>query len=384
MTVKKVKKPIKFDLQLFAGVSLEQRRLNIETMTTELRNLIESGKVEEARAKKDELKREKELFEMEQELEKEEKRQLEDQKQNTPIQKRSESQEAVEYRSITKILRGEQLTEEERASVNIGNSGAILPQGFISTVEVLRKGFPSLKSYCHVIPVKTTTGKMPISKGVTNRKLAKLATDTEMVKEMITTEPIEYAVEDYGKIIPVENSVLEDAGVDFYNGVLAPEYAECEVNTENIEILEILKANKTDFTGTDYKAISKAINSIVPSLQAGLIIVTNQTGYDHLDGLVDTTGRPLLSDSLAVAGGKTHKGKEIVVMEDTDLPPVAAGKKPYYVSNLKSLVKFFERKGIEIAQSKEAGFTLNQTFVRMVKRFDTVKGDARACLYLEF
>lgn len=381
MTAHKVKK--KFDLQLFAGVSLEQRRLNIDTMTTELRSLIEGGKVEEAKAKKDELKREKELYEMEKELQDDEQRQLENQKE--PNQTRSnENKEQIEYRAITKTLRGEQLTEEERASVNVGNSGAIMPQGFISTVEVERKGFPSLKKYCHVIPVKTNTGKMPISKGVTNRKLAKLNTDTEMVKEMITTEPVEFAVEDYGKIIPVENSVLEDAGVDFYNGVLAPEYAECEVNTENLDIVSIVIANATAVAGTDYKAIQKAINSVVPSLKAGLVIITNQTGFDHLDGLTDTTGRPLLSDSLAVEGGKTFKGKEIITLEDADLEPVTTGKKPYYIANLKALVKFFERKGVEIAQSKEAGFTLNQTFIRMVKRFDTVKGDTRACKYVEF
>lgn len=380
------KNKLKINLQLFAGK--EDRKAEVEKLQSELRALIDAKDVEGAKAKRDELKRAKELLELESEMEDEERQSLENQKKK-PVETHTESRDSkdedFEYRAITKAIRGEQLTDEERASVNVGNSGAIMPQGFIKKVEVYRKGFPALKDYAHVIPVKTNTGKMPVSKGVTNRKLAKLATDTEMVKEMVTLTPIDFAVEDYGKIVPVENSVLEDAGVSFYNDVLAPEYAECEVATENEEIITIMKASATTFAGTDYKAIQKCINTkILPTLQNRLVIVTNQTGYDYLDELADSTGRPLLKDSLAVEGGKTFKGKEIVVMADEDLEPVTEGKKPFYVTNLFALIKFFDRKGIEISKSSEAGFTMNQTFVRMVKRFDTVKGDDRADFYIEF
>ena len=351
-----------------------------------MRGLIDAKDVDGAKAKREEIRQEKEMLELEKEIESDEKRALEIQSKKKPIEptKRSGSDKDIEYRAVTKTLLGQELTQEERASVNIGNSGAMLPEGFIKEVLVLREGFPALKPYCHVIPVTTNTGKMPISEGVTNRKLAKLATDTEIVKEMITAKPLEYAVEDYGKIVPVENSVLEDAGVDFYSQVLAPEYAECEVGSENEEILKVITENAVTFPGSDYKAINKCINKVVPLLKKGLVIVTNQTGFDYLDGLEDSTGRPLLKDSLAVEGGSTFKGKEIVVLADEDLAPVTAEKIPFYVVNLRSLVKFFNRKGIEIAKSAEAGFTFNQTFVRMIKRFDVVKCDARACFYLEF
>jgi HK97 family phage major capsid protein len=59
-------------------------------------------------------------------------------------------------------------------------------------------------------------------------------------------------------------------------------------------------------------------------------------------------------------------------------------KKVFYVVNLYALVKFFDRKTYEIATSKEAGFTYNQTFVRCIERFDAVKGDDRACFKIEF
>ncbi|MBI6053003.1 phage major capsid protein [Clostridium perfringens] len=356
-----------------------------ENLKGEVRTLMGENKIDEAESKMAEVRMLDKQIALEQELDEEEEREVE---QELETRKNNEKggdnmDKNLEYRAISKYLSGKELTQEERTSVNVGNSGAILPEGFVNQVEVLRKGFPSLKQYCHVIPVKTNTGKMPISEGVTNRKLAKLSTDTEMVKEMITTKPIEYAVEDYGKIIPVENSVLEDAGVDFYNSVLAPEFAECEVGSENDEIITLLKANKTEFEGTDYKAIAKCINTkVVPSLQAGLVIITNQDGYDYLDQLVDGNGRPALSDSLAVEGGKTYKGKEVIVLANEDLPN-NSDKVPFYIVNLRALVKFFDRKEIEVAKSTEAGFTLNQTFVRLVKRFDVVKGDTRACFLVE-
>ncbi|WP_286909304.1 phage major capsid protein [Clostridium sp. UBA1652] len=368
-------------------MKVKEIRDAIEAKKIEVRGFLDKSDLENSKKANEELRALKESLVIAEELEEEEKRDLE--KQNKVEERKDDvkmenNKIDLEFRAISKILARKELTEEERASVNVSNSGAILPQAFIAQVQLEQKGFPALKPYCHVIPVTTNTGKMPVSKGSTTRKLAKLATDTAMVQEMITTEPIEFAVEDYGKIYPVENSVLEDAGVDFYNSLLAPDVAECSVNSENEEIIEIIEANKVaGATGTDYKAIQKTINKVVPALKRGLVVVTNVDGYDYLDGLVDSQGRPLLTDSLAVEGGKMFKGKEVVVMDNADLVPATEGKLPFYVVNLYALVKFFDRKQYEIATSKEAGFVYNQTFTKVVERFDVVKGDARACFYVE-
>ncbi|ACL19512.1 phage major capsid protein, HK97 family [Desulfitobacterium hafniense DCB-2] len=366
---------------------IDELRQELSTKKEEVRGLLENDKVNEAEAKMPEVRTLETKIKLQSELDEAEEREvqnkLENRKDDSKMEKRTVDQD-MEYRAIGKFLLGSEMTAEERASVNIGNSGAILPQGFVNQVQVLTDGFPSLKKYCHVIPTTTTSGKMPISSGSTSKKLAKLATDNEMVKEMITTKPVEYATEDYGKIIPVENSVLEDTTVDFFNSLIAPDFAECAVNSENEEIINIVEANSVEFEATDYKGIVKCLNTKVkPSLLKNTIILTNQSGYDYLDNLTDAKGRPLLNDSLAVEGGKTFKGREIVVLDDTELP-AATDKKVFYIVNLYALIKFFDRKGYEIAVSKEAGFTYNQTFVRVIERFDTVKGDSRAAFKIEF
>jgi HK97 family phage major capsid protein len=351
----------------------------------EVRSFLDGNKIEDAEAKMAEVRSLEKKIELQKEIDETETREVEVKMEKTNVEVRKESKMEMEYRAIAKHLAGKEMTTEERASINVSNSGAIMPEGFVAVLETLTKGFPSLKGYTHVIPVTTNTGKLPISSGSATRKLAKLATDTEMVKEMITTAPVDFAVEDFGKLYPIENSVLEDAGIELFNGMIAPDVAECAVNSENAEIINIVKANAVaGAVGADHKAIIKTLNTmILPSMKGRTIVLTNQDGYDYLDGLVDTTGRPLLTDSLAVDGGKLFKGREIVVMDDADLVPTTAGKKPFYIVNLYALVKFFDRKQYEIAVSKEAGFTYNQTFVRVVERFDTVKGDNRANFYVE-
>lgn len=363
---------------------IDELNQELNTKKEEARGLLNENKVDDAETKMAEIRSLEKKIELQKELDEAEERDLDGKRKDKENMENREVTKDMEYRAIGKFLLGKDLSVEERASVNVGNSGAILPQGFVNQVQVLTAGFPALKKYCHVIPVTTNTGKMPISSGSTTKKLAKLATDTEMVKEMITTSPVEYATEDYGKIIPVENSVLDDTTVDFYNGIIAPDFAECATNSENEEVIDIVEANATAFTSTDYKSIIKCLNTkIKPSLLKNTIILTNQSGFDYLDNLVDGQGRPLLSDSLAVEGGKTFKGREVVVMDDTDLP-AATDKKIFYVVNLYALVKFFDRKQYEIAVSKEAGFTYNQTMVRVIERFDAVKGDNRANFKIEF
>lgn len=362
---------------------IDEMLQQLNEMKGEVRSLLNDNKVEEAEAKMQEVRNLEKKIELQKQLDEEEERNIENRKEVKTMKQTVDTN--LEYRAISKYLLGKELTAEERASVNVGNAGAILPAGFVNQVQVLTAGYPSLKKYAHVIPVSTNSGKMPISAGAVTRELADLAVDTELVKEMITLTPVNYAVKDYGKLFPVENSVLEDAGIDFYNGVIAPEFAECAVNTENEKILALIAANATAFTGTDWKAIAKCLNTkIVPSLLANTIILTNQTGFDYLDNVEDNTGRPLLNASVADASVKMFKGRPVVVMDDTVLTPVTNGLKPFYVVNPYAMVKFFDRKNYEIAVSKEAGFTYNQTFVRVIERFDVQKADTRACYYIEF
>ena len=154
------------------------------------------------------------------------------------------------------------------------------------------------------------------------------------------------------------------------------------VNTENKKILEILKT-ATKKTGTDYKALNTALNKeLDPAISANAVIITNQSGFDWLDGLEDGNKRPLLTVDLTNPTQKLFKGRRIIVLKDTLLPD-APSKKSFYVGDVSEMIYFFDREGLELAVSTEAGFTTNATLLRAIERFDVKKVDSEAVVYVE-
>lgn len=368
-------------------MTIEERKQEIVKLTNELKTLVESRDVEAAKAKKEEIRKAKELLAIEQEIEEQEKRDLESQKGENRMETKKVSKE-LEYRALVKVMMGKDLTEEEKRAVTtanvVSNSGAILPEGFINQVQLLRKGYKALKDYTHVIPVATNTGKMPLA--TVGGELANLVEDTEMVKTMLTTTPVEYAVADYGLLKAVADNVLEDSPVDFIDEVLAVDFAEASVNTENKKIAALVNTNATVLTlATDVEStLEKQISKVVPSLRRGLVILTNSEGYAYIDNLKDNEGRRLDIVTTGSNGELYFKGKEVIDMDDTLLPTLTEGKKMvFYLVNLKALVKYFDRKTVEISRSAEAGWTYNQVFVKAIERFDLKKADVRACYKLE-
>ena len=123
-----------------------------------LRALIKAKK-EEARGLLDtDMKRAKELTEEIRELKEDlavaeevEEDELRDLKNNAPKDEKREVNKEMEVRAAAKHVLGMKLSEEERALVKVSDNGALLPEGYINELMVLRKGFPSLKKYCHVI-----------------------------------------------------------------------------------------------------------------------------------------------------------------------------------------------------------------------------------------
>jgi HK97 family phage major capsid protein len=84
-----------------------------------------------------------------------------------------------------------------------------------------------------------------------------------------------------------------------------------------------------------------------------------------------------------VNGVEYFHSKPIVTVEDTMLP-ATAGKKVYYIANMKEAVKFCDRKAVTIARSTEAGFKDDTIKLRILERFIPIKGSVRSVKKLEF
>ena len=295
-------------------------------------------------------------------------------------EKRNADKQA-ELRALGKYVLGMNLNEEERGLVTVADNDAFLPQGYINELMLLRDGYPSLKKFCHVIPVTTKTGKMPVAQ-LGKNKLAKLSSNAPIAEGAVSTSPIMYDVEDYGKFVAIENSLTDDEVVGIIESVLMPDFAEGSVEVENEEILNLIKADATLIEGNDYTALEKAIDTLVPSARVGAITITNTAGFSYLKNKKDAIGRKL--DLITYVNGQAmFNNKPIIELSDSAVE-ATEGKLIFYVVNLKEAVKFFDRAGIVITKSKEFLFNKNQDCLRAIERFDAQKGSMRSCKKVEF
>lgn len=358
-----------------------QLRKQIKELSKEMRTFLDAKDNENAKKKHEEIRNLKESLAMEEELYEEEMRQLKS-KDKTKTPENRNIDQAHEIRAVAKTVLGKILNEEERALVTVAGNGAVLPEGFINKLEVYRKGFPSLKKYCHVIPVTTKTGKMPVAT-LGQNTLAKLSSNTPIPEGAMLTDKINYDVDDYGKFVPIERDLTEDEAVSIIENVLIPDFGEGSVAAENIEILNILKTNSKIVSGSKgYEDIEKAIDEIVPGAKYGIVTITNTSGYCYLKHMKDTQGRNL--DLITKIGDTEYfNSYPIVYLDDADMPDKSSTN-IFYVANLKELVKFFDRKGILIEKSTEFLFNKNQDCIRAIERFEAVKGNNRSAKCIKF
>ena len=365
------------------SVEIKNKIVNIKN---DMKALQEQGKVDEAYAKIELLNQARKELEIAIEDEKEEFKNIVENGKEVGTPKANIDVNKV----FNKLVMGKPVTEAEMEVYNIGTPGQVehtpekggylVPEEQANTLKELRRTQIALKDYCNVVSVNTMSGKFPVA---TDQKglLTNFEELTEIGQSEITFAQQSWEVKDYGDIIPVSNTLLEDTNLPLVE-IIGSNFVKKSVNTENAEILKLLKAVKTKVTGKGYKDIVTALNvKLDPAIANAAVIVTNQSGFDYLDTLEDGNGRPLLTTDLTDSTKKLLKGKRVLVLTDEMLPQDAK-KYPFYVGDLKEFANFYDRKGIEIARSTEAGFTKNATLLRTIERFDVKTVDTEAVVYV--
>jgi len=313
----------------------------------------------------------------------------------TPTGASKVSDSIMKNRVFNKLVFGKTLTDEERAFINAvgtpgqaehtpNKGGYLVPEEHIAMLREYRQDYTALKDYCNVQLVSSMTGKMP-TLGAESGRLTSFEEINTIESDDITFGQLAYNIEDYGDIIPVSNTLLADADVNLM-AIIGRRFARKAVNTENKAILDLLSTELTASAITGYKGLTKALNvDISPVYYADARIFTNQDGFEWMSELEDGQNRPLLVPDVAAPDTYRFRGKEIVVLSNTLLPTgtetvSSATKKvyPFYVGAMADFVAFFERSGVEIAVSDQAGFTKNTTLVRAIERFDVVEDDTDA------
>ena len=258
-----------------------------------------------------------------------------------------------------------------------GKGGYLVPVEQIAELLEFRRQYTALKDQCSVQSVSTTSGNMPTI-GQETGKLVAFEELNEINQEDLDFGQLKFSITDYGDIIPVSNQILADADIDLMS-LIGRRFALKSINAENEKVLAALPTSAT--TIKDWKGITKALNvTLDPAISASAKILTNQDGLEWLNELTDSNGRPLLTQSLADPSKYVFRGREIVVVSNSLL--TANSAIPFYVGSISDAVAFFERQGVELAVSADAGFSKNATYIRAVERFGVTAADSDAVAYL--
>ncbi len=300
-------------------------------------------------------------------------------------------------RVLNKCLTGKKLTEKEQEYANkhlisnvgaVGQVGAVDERGgFLLTeehekeIKEWKRKRKSLKSLCRIKNVKSRSGKFNVEG---DNKLTLLnfeELDTLQEKDLKFAQK-SWAVKDYGLLIPVAKQLLQDIDVNLMS-FIGNEFAKASVRTENNLIIEKLKTAtaKTIKTVDDIGTILNV--DLDPAIAEGARIVTNQTSFDWLDRQKDGNGLPLLQPCLTEPTKKMFKGKIIEVFSDEEIKSDTVGNLIFYIGDFEEFVTFYDRLGTEIAKSDEAGFKQYTTYLRIVQRFDVGVVDEKAVIKAE-
>ena len=357
-------------------MKIKELRQLLEQKKVEARALAETDlkKAEEVRDEVREIQRKIALLE---EIEEEEKRDLDDQRD---LNKRNRETTVNEMRAIVKSVMGEELSQEERATVVSSDNSAVLPKQFINQLQEIKKGYCSLKELCDVIPVTKNEGTIPVVDYDQN-ELADLADGEDIVDGTLVTTDLAYKCEKVGLIQSLSSELVDDAEIEI-EGIAKTNFTEISVAKENKKIMNVVNTNATIVEATDYTTLEDVMAKALPTVKAGLITLCNVEGYAHLKNMKDKQGRNM--NLITTIGDKEYfNGKPIETFDSSLVTPSEGKTKVYFSLNMKEAVKYPERKGITIARSTEAGFKDDTIKLRILERFDVIKGSIRSVKKIE-
>lgn len=222
---------------------------------------------------------------------------------------------------------------EERDGITTVNAAAVVPEEVIGEVFDLKRSTYNLAQYATVKTVSNGQGKYPVA---TNQQ-AVLATKAELAEigdidaDMFTQ--VEYKVETRAGKIALSNEVIEDSEVNIVAEVKS-QLAKMVENTDNKHIIDLLKTF-TQKTAINLDDLKKVFNvDLDPALNVS--VITNQSGYNHLDTLKDKDGRYLLQPDVKAPSGKALFGAPVIVISNKLLSD--EGDFPLFIGDISQAV----------------------------------------------
>lgn len=369
------------------NMNLQELLNQINAKKLEVKNLVEQGKIEEAKTAKEELVVLQDKYNILKDIIEGEQSGMTNGVANATGVKQVTSgtgtdpihdfAEAARHGFYTNTM-----TEGTKA-----DGGYTVPEDIQTKINEYKQAKFSLESLVDVESVSTNSGRRTHQKRAQATGFKVVAESGKIqAAETPQFEVLAYEIKKYAGYMPVTNELLADSDANITN-TLVKWLGEEDVATKNAQILMAIATKaETDLKNLD--GIKKAINVTLGAAFSGsTIIVTNDDGLQYLDTLVDKNGRYLLTPDvqepmqmvLAVGARKIP-----VKVVPNAILSTKTNKVPFTIGDLKEAIKIFDRQKLSIMTSNVAAVgTLNAfeqdlTLFRGIERFDCKVKDANA------
>lgn len=366
-------------------------------LVQEAKDLLAADKVDEAKAKNNEIAAINAKIEAYAELQDEEdknnfeedeiKAEVKVPEENEVKNLTGEAKTAAALRATIKAVMGKRLTNVEAALVTPGTKGEgyLLPQDIRTKIVELQRQMKSMRTILGYIPTSDMSGSFPVEDFTTVTELVDFDDNSEMTEaDDIKFKNVPFALKNKGALIVLGNTLLKKTDNDLIDYV-ARVFAKKAVITENKMAFALLDKDKAKVAIADWKALSKTYNTkIDEGVKFGSVIVTNQDGFDVFDSALDGQGRPVLQPDPTQPTRKLFKGVPVEIFSNALLPTTGTTTKkaPIYLGNLAMAAQFVDDGFYEFAASSHAGFTKNVTIARVIEHVDVIKTDGADEVYI--
>lgn len=354
---------------------------SINRKKEEVKNLVQEGKIPEAKSAKEELKALQEKFDLLKDLEDQEIDQVR-QTAAAGTARTADGEDAVH--AFADAARHGFRVENSMNEGTPADGGYTVPEDIQTRINTYREARESLVDLVDMEPVSTDQGSRTFKKRSQQTGFSKVAEGGKIgAKATPQFERMDYNIEKYAGWFPVTNELLEDSDAVITSVLTEWIGNESRVTRNQIIRTTIGTKEKTAITGLD--DIKLALNvTLGAAFKSTSRIVTNDDGLQYLDTLKDKDGKYLLQPvpsepmKMRLCAGATMV--EVKVYPNADLPSDTSteGKRriPFIIGDLKEGIKFFDRRNLTILASNlaQAGdlnaFEQDLTLFRAIERED--------------
>ena len=199
---------------------------------------------------------------------------------------------------------------------------------------------------------------------------------------------VPYTTSKYALFLPVSNELVTDNVANLF-AYLSRWFAKKLTITENNLLVALLQdLTAVDISDDPLKGIKKALNvDLDPAISALATIITNQSGYNELDNLLDDNKRPLLQPDPTSATAQRIKGRNVAMVSDLTLPNVTSGEgqsattaADIFIGDGRQFATLFRVGNFELASTDIGGdaWRTDSTELRGIARLGVTKFDEKA------